>query len=232
MRKNINKKSNVTNETTNANQDINISTKNKVSNGFKTVEFFLKFIPIIVSIIALVLSFLSYNNSKENYFYTRVFQPLTYHYNFDTDNENTVKFGNYSMPAIQCSIKVNSGYIKKVMIISTDENRIESVYDYNSKLLESGLMNEMGIDFDLKFSTIVEFEDFIYQYIFVYVEGTNEEWNLDCIEIKYNETQTLDDISLLDCNDLLRNSIKNDEVTDLILTDYEMIFNNIKEINS
>ena len=88
----------------------------------------------------------------------------------------------------------------------------------------------MAVDFDLKFSSIVEFENFIYQYIFIYVEGTNNEWNLDCLQIKYNENQTLESISALDTTDLLRKNTDNNDVINMILVDYEMVFNEIKSL--
>ena len=116
MKKKIQLKNNATNDANEKKEHSNIK--------FNILEIFLKIIPIGISIIALVLSFFSYKNAKENSFYSRVFQPLTYYYDFDIDNEQTAQFGNYIMPAIKCTINVNSGCINKIMVIATDENTI------------------------------------------------------------------------------------------------------------
>lgn len=209
-----------------------IKEKNTKSDKKSVIlEVFLKIIPIGISILALILSYFSYNNAKENSYFSRVFQPLTYYYDFDVNNEQTVQFGKYVMPTIKCKINVNSGCINKIMVIATDENNIDSIYDYNSKLTDFGLINEMAVDFDLTFSSIVEFEGSVYQYIFIYVEGTNNEWNLDCLEIEYNENRSIESISALDTTDLLRKNTENDDVQNMILTDYEMVLNEIENIN-
>lgn len=204
-------------------------TKNTI-NKSNISEKFLKYITTAISVIAIIISMLSFNYTKKNYFYSRVFQPLTYYYDFTIDNGQFTQFDQYYLPTITCRIKVNSGYINKITIIGTDKNAIVSFDDYNPKFNDFGLKNEMIVDFDLKFPSIVKFEEYFYQYIFIYVEGTNNEWNLDCLEIKYNENQDIEDICMLDTIDLLRQNTENDEITDMILYDYEMLFNEIKNL--
>ena len=201
------------------------------NNAFSSIiDVVLKCVPIAISIFALVISFWSYNDTKKNNYYNRIFQPLNYYYNFTIDNELTDIFNQYHMPIITCHINPTSGCISKIMLITTNNKAIDSVYDYNSKMSEIGLFDGMGVTFDLKFSSIFEFEKCIYQYMFIYVEGTNKEWNLDCLEVRYNENQILDQISILDTNDLLRKNAENNEIQSTILDDYEMVFNKIKNL--
>lgn len=59
------------------------------------------------------------------------------------------------MPTIKCKINVNSGCINKIMVIATDENTIDSIYDYNLNLLRKNtenddVINMILIDYEMK----------------------------------------------------------------------------------
>lgn len=221
-----------TNKKKSETKEIIKTSENKKSDfKVKTMDKILKWLPILISVIALAMTFANFQYTKNNYFYNRVFQPLTYHYDFDIDNENFQKFGQHNIPLIKCKINTNSGYINKILVVTTDDNKVDTVYDYNSKAQNPGLLNDMGIDFDLTFSSIVEYEGYIYQYIFIYVESANSEWNLDCIKIRYNENYSIEAFEILDTPDLIRKSKENDEIDSLILSDYEMVYNEMKSFS-
>lgn len=177
---------------------------------------------VIISIIALIVSY-------RGYYYSRIFEPLVYNYEFDIGQGETV-IQNHSFEKLFTSINTESGCIKKVEVIQTDGS-VEAIYGYSSKYLKESLLKDISVSFPLEFVQFCSYNECVYQYAFIYLEDTCGEWYLDCVWVKYDENAQIEKIGVWEKQDLLRIDYEKDEVILKMLNDYEELLSRIKEIN-
>lgn len=168
--------------------------------------------------------------SNQALFYSRLEQPLTYTYDFSFEGNDLQAFDNYAIPSVYCKLNISTGAPTRVAVINCD-NGIENMYDYNSKF-GAELLNDITAEFLLPFTSVLECENIKYQYIYIYIEGVDSTWNLDCIVLQYDPITTESSISILDELDVLRLNYEKDEVTIKILNEYKNLFENISEIKN
>lgn len=168
--------------------------------------------------------------SQSDYFYSRIFEPLVYSYSFET-GEGQINIQGYSFDNQDVKITASGGCIKKVKVIQTNEN-VESIYGFSSTQNENSIIKDLTVTFSLGFNRFISNDEFVYQYAFVYMEDTTGKWYLDCLAYRYNSDKELDDIIVYEPQDLLRKSYEQNEVILKILSDYESLYTELKNINN
>ena len=182
----------------------------------------------LLAIAALVVSIISTRAQLEDSFYERIFQPMVYTYSLDTDPEEMQNFEGYQIPKVICTVDILSGFPQRVATINSDEG-IEDMYGINSK---GGvdLGTKYTLEFELPFTSVLILDDVAYQFIFVYIEGADGGWDLDCLALSYNQSTGQSGVYIYDELDLLRLEYIQDEALQKILLEYRAVYQAISEI--
>lgn len=204
-----------------SNKDI-AKNANKISVFFGITATVLSLAALIVSVYSLVLQ----NTTSD---YERVFQPTMYSYRIDTDSSSLQSFEGYAVPTVTCQVDLYSGFPKRVATINCD-GTVENMYSYSSKIGVKP-QTDLTLKFTLPFSSLMTYEGITYQYIFVYIEGADSTWNLDCVVLSYNSTSGISESVILDKLDLLRFDFETNEAYLKILQEYQTLYTSISELD-
>lgn len=198
-----------------------MSDKNKVKEKqYNYIATVAAIVSSIVAIASIILSLYSYHFTQKNYFYSRVFQPLNYYYKFDMNNSEKTT----------CKCTTTSGCIKKLMVVSNTDNDTYTIFDMSVKEYNEQLLSDSNIEFELRFYSNITEGNKRYDYAFIYLEGTDSAWYLDCI-IKEYEDNKQPNITIYEKADLLRLKRMNNEAEKIILNDYEKLYKEFSRIN-
>lgn len=198
-----------------------MSDKNKVKEKqYNYIATVAAIVSSIVAIASIILSLYSYHFTQKNYFYSRVFQPLNYYYKFDMNNSEKTT----------CKCTTTSGCIKKLMVVSDTDNDTYTIYEMSLKKCNEQLLSDSSLEFELRFFSYITEDKKKYDYSFVYLEGTDSEWYLDCIVKEYEEGKQ-PQITIYEKADLLGLKRINNEAEKIILKDYEKLYNEFSRIN-
>lgn len=208
-------------------QDITAEETKKRSGGG---EIFWKILSAVLSVAAIVISLLALLSQNRSQFYERVFQPLTYAYTPQVSAEEMRTFDTYTVPAVSCKATFHSGFPTQLTVINSDET-LENMYTYSSKTGVEPL-TDLSIEFPLQFKSLVFYDNMAYQYIFIYIEGSDDSWHLDCIRLSHDKTTGETDVAILEELDLLRLQFETDEAHLKVLEEYERVYQAITEIKA
>lgn len=194
---------------------------NKISVFFGIAATVLSLAALIVSVYSLFLQ-----NATSDY--ERVFQPTIYSYTIDADSSMLQSFEGYAVPTVNCQVDLHSGFPKQVATINCD-GTIESIYSYSSKI---GVKprTDLTLKFTLPFSSLMTYNGITYQYIFIYIEGADSTWYLDCIVLSYDLASGTSEAVILDKLDLLRFDFETNKAYIKILEEYQALYTSISEL--
>ncbi len=184
----------------------------------------------VLAIVSIAVTVLSLGTQRESVFYERVFQPLTYGYTPMVDSEETKTFDNYTVPAVSCKATFYSGFPTQITVINSD-GKLENMYTYSAKTGVEPL-TDLSIEFPLDFKSLVFYEQMAYQYIFIYVEGSDGSWHLDCMQLCHNTINGETDVTILVELDMLRLEFEQDEARRKVLAEYQRVHEVIAEIKN
>lgn len=119
--------------------------------------------------------------SDEALFNSRIVQPLTYKYYYEPNYNNLQKNSDCYFPVCEWTIKIFTGSPKQIVVIDSADDTIDYYDIYNMEPI-----TDHSLKLDAPFTNGRVYNNKNYQYFFVYLEGVDRIWELDCIIHEYD----------------------------------------------